>query len=607
MHFNTEKLKQMDRCRVLFVLVLASFALRLALRSNYLDDWDSVQFALALKSYSIALHQPHPPGYIVYVFLGRIFNLFLNDSTRALTMMSAFFGALSLVPVYLLAEKMFDKRVGLLSALMLSLTPAHLLFSDVAMSDIVSLFFAATTAYLLYIGFESKKYFYLGSLLLGITIGIRQTDLLLMPLALIVLIHRKRLKDTVVSTFSVLSGIAIWFIPLIAITGFETFLRVQREQGLSAYGGSTLNSFGGLGILSLLRTIEAMVRLFIEGWSLTFLLFGVATLAFILVQARELRWHMQDRRMVFLVGWLGPYILLSIFIYQLYIPRYLLPMFPPLAIVFSFSAIRLIDLQRGWAKKSLALLFSLAIIFMGYHSICGAYAAHTTIPAPVSAAEFVGENFDPKRTTIYPVESFRHFQFYLPRFRVVPFWWNGSTNDAIDSLLDNKTLVVEGDLIPFGDALTAYEFDRDHSIYPKHEHTRIYIIDCNADLVALNGPGWHIIESFGGIPTRWMNGDDSTLDIFSRKNSTVQLSFRATSVYLTKSLEIYVDDILQAKAVVPDSFTTINAEIRLHKGKNVLRLHLPKGCTRPCDIPGNINKDCRCLGLAVQNVTIARL
>src|SRR6266850_2580224 len=35
-----------------------------------LEDWDSINFALGLRAFDPALHQPHPPGYPVYMVLG---------------------------------------------------------------------------------------------------------------------------------------------------------------------------------------------------------------------------------------------------------------------------------------------------------------------------------------------------------------------------------------------------------------------------------------------------------------------------------------------------------------------------------------------------------
>src|SRR5439155_8397165 len=44
---------------------------RLPYRARMLYNWDAVQFALALREYDVVKHQPHPPGYILYVGLGR--------------------------------------------------------------------------------------------------------------------------------------------------------------------------------------------------------------------------------------------------------------------------------------------------------------------------------------------------------------------------------------------------------------------------------------------------------------------------------------------------------------------------------------------------------
>ena len=48
-----------------------------------LYNWDAVQFALALNEYDVVKHQPHPPGYILYVALGRLVNHWLADPTAA--------------------------------------------------------------------------------------------------------------------------------------------------------------------------------------------------------------------------------------------------------------------------------------------------------------------------------------------------------------------------------------------------------------------------------------------------------------------------------------------------------------------------------------------
>ena len=44
----------------------------LPLLARSLEDIDSINFALGLRQFDVALHQPHPPGYPVYIALGRL-------------------------------------------------------------------------------------------------------------------------------------------------------------------------------------------------------------------------------------------------------------------------------------------------------------------------------------------------------------------------------------------------------------------------------------------------------------------------------------------------------------------------------------------------------
>ena len=53
-------------------LAALTVATRWPYRARLLPTWDAVQFALALERYDVVRHQTHPPGYILYVALGRL-------------------------------------------------------------------------------------------------------------------------------------------------------------------------------------------------------------------------------------------------------------------------------------------------------------------------------------------------------------------------------------------------------------------------------------------------------------------------------------------------------------------------------------------------------
>ena len=65
-------------------LAVVTLLSRWPYRARMLYNWDAVQFALALREFDVAKHQPHPPGYLLYVALGRLFNASLGRSDARL-------------------------------------------------------------------------------------------------------------------------------------------------------------------------------------------------------------------------------------------------------------------------------------------------------------------------------------------------------------------------------------------------------------------------------------------------------------------------------------------------------------------------------------------
>ncbi|HEU0016851.1 MAG TPA: DUF2723 domain-containing protein [Methyloceanibacter sp.] len=75
---------------LLFAGLAALFAFT---RSHWLDDWDSINFAFALDDFDVLHHQPHPPGYPIYVAAGKLVYRVVADHAAALTLVSALAGA----------------------------------------------------------------------------------------------------------------------------------------------------------------------------------------------------------------------------------------------------------------------------------------------------------------------------------------------------------------------------------------------------------------------------------------------------------------------------------------------------------------------------------
>lgn len=599
MVFDIKELNGLKSYYLILVIVLASFIIRMFLRSNYLDDWDSVQFVLGLNNYSIIAHQPHPPGYPVYIFIGRIVDQFFNCGLESFTFMSSLFGSLALIPTFLLAKEFFGYRAGILSAIILSFAPSEMLFSEVVMSDIVSMFFITATVYFFYMGIRSSNYTYIGSIILAATIGIRQTNFPLILLLFLISIYKRNMRELAVSLGILSVGIALWLVPTVMDTGFSNFIVAQNTQGKTAFEYATFSELNEANFMGLLITIKRLISLFAEGWSSALFVFCLVSVVAIIGEMGNFKKGIADRRVLLLIIWMLPYFILFIFLYQLYITRYLLPVFPPMAIIFGYSLIKLVDNIKIKSIRKFFIIFIILIISsMGIHAISAAHALHTSEPAPVSGAKLIKELYNPNTTVVLAYESFRHFQYYLPEFSVIS---SPSLSEIIGYLAENKTIIIEG-APPLNNIYKSYTFYRDPKIYSKHARVGLYELNKNSKNIFL-ADGWYGYENLNNISTCWMSGN-ATILITSPENCIDILSLNPVSFYRNRTLEIYSGDKLIKRLSVPASFLNVSVPVTLKEGLNILRFHVPEGCERPCDRELN-SPDSRCLSVAFQNVTLS--
>ena len=78
---------------------LALAALFLAFHLPYLpqslEDLDSINFALGIRRFDVARHQPHPPGYPVFIALAKAVHTVVPSEARALAILSVLAGSLA--------------------------------------------------------------------------------------------------------------------------------------------------------------------------------------------------------------------------------------------------------------------------------------------------------------------------------------------------------------------------------------------------------------------------------------------------------------------------------------------------------------------------------
>src|SRR5579863_348826 len=116
---------------------------RFAFRSHFLYDIDSVNFALALGKFDPAVHQPHPPGYFLYVCLGRLVNLLTGDANTAFVLISIAASCAAVMMIYLLAASWFGRNAAVFSALLFLFSPLAWFHGTVALTYVTECFFSA--------------------------------------------------------------------------------------------------------------------------------------------------------------------------------------------------------------------------------------------------------------------------------------------------------------------------------------------------------------------------------------------------------------------------------------------------------------------------------
>jgi hypothetical protein len=203
-------------------LSLLTIVSRLPYRARMLYNWDAVQFALALREYDVVKHQPHPPGYILYVVLGRVVNAWLGDPTAAYVALAVVMSGLTTFVVYYLARAIYDRATALAAAALLAVSPLFWFYGSVGLSYAAEALCASTVAYFAFRALEgSRTDAWLAAGYLGLAGGVRQSLLvLLFPLWLgSAAIGLRRLR-TVALGLAILAGCVLtWFVPMIWLTG----------------------------------------------------------------------------------------------------------------------------------------------------------------------------------------------------------------------------------------------------------------------------------------------------------------------------------------------------------------------------------------------------
>lgn len=279
-------------------LALATVATRWPYRVRLLPSWDAVQFALALGEYDVVRHQPHPPGYILYVATARLVAAALGDAATSFTVLAVGASAVAVLLLYRLGWALYGRPVAMVAALGLLASP--LFWADAAggLAYAVEAALAVAVARAAWALRDGRLGVLVGSgVLLGLAGGVRPSVLVVTgPLWLGMAALGVRRWGPVGAGVGV-AGLSVlaWLVPMLWLTGgVAPYLAAALELYRSTVHGTTLVG-GGWG-----RNVLGLGEAFLLG-------VGVFLPALPLAAGRALRGlRAGEPRAVFLALWIGP-------------------------------------------------------------------------------------------------------------------------------------------------------------------------------------------------------------------------------------------------------------------------------------------------------------
>ena len=323
-------------------LVILFFLAHLVWLPRTLEDLDSVNFALGVRDFDVARHQPHPPGYPLYILAAKGMRAVLGSEVRALSALSMIAGALGIVAIAALARRIFarDNYEWWMATAIAATSPLYWFTAARPLSDMPGLT-AAIAVQVLTLAATTPRHVYLAAFCAALATGLRsQIVWLTVPLIAFVAVARpfpaSARRSAGLYLLGVLGvfviGILVWLVPLVALTGGPR----AYWDALSFQGSADLGDIQMLWTRHGARDVaDALYYAFVAPWAtrplaIAVLVLGAIGLVVMAVRAFE--------SLFTLAVAFGPYFVFDLLFQETFTSRYALPLVIPTAFLAAAGA-----------------------------------------------------------------------------------------------------------------------------------------------------------------------------------------------------------------------------------------------------------------------------
>ena len=324
--------------RAAAILALGFLAFHLPFLPASLEDLDSINFALGLHEFDVAKHQPHPPGYPVFIVLARLVYAVVPSEAQALAAVSVVGGALAIVAMVRVFQAWTDltapRWVPMGATVLAATSPLFWLTAARPLSDTMGLA-ASLGVQAMALKAATDAGLGVAALGAGLSGGIRsQAIWLTVPTILFAVAARvsarARLRAAAHAAAGFAIGVLTWAVPLVVLSdGPAAYLRALAAQGSEDLTGVTMLATSP----SPRQLARAVYYACIAPWAAWPLGAAVviAALVGLVLLARSGR-----RSLLILAVAFGPYAAFDILFQEMVTTRYALPLVVPTA----FLAVR---------------------------------------------------------------------------------------------------------------------------------------------------------------------------------------------------------------------------------------------------------------------------
>ncbi len=389
-------------------IAIVCAATRFLAMARSLWDWDEALFCLGMRSFDITVHHPHPPGFPVYIALGRIVRTIIPNDFRALQAVNLIAGMLVFPAIFFLARELrFRFVTAAVAAALCAFFPNVWFYGGGAFSDIPSVVLVVFAVAFLFRGCRDANAYLIGAALLALAAGIRPQNFVIgLAPGLLATWYRARVawRDVVFAALVGAITLGVAFGGAIAATGgYKPYFDAAKEHGEYI---TRVDSFRSPARPALWRLFDRFFIKQYQSLALSFL-----TSIFVAISIANAL-GARDRAIGWLVLTFGPFALLAWLMLDRYsINRFSIGYCPLFAILAADGIARV---TRRWPRAEAWIGMVLIASFFGW-TLPGLAAVRNTIAPSVLAVEAVRDHIGPRSQQLFVARDMDpFFQYLLP-------------------------------------------------------------------------------------------------------------------------------------------------------------------------------------------------